>query len=148
MEFIQKLPHANASQLGEPQLTQPFIPTGCGIGGSSAVGLIAEARVLIPVLTPGCGAVLDKLCQLSAPQSLYEENTEDLVHLLWKAPGDLWMQCGLRGYAVLVCRSGVRISCASPLLSSVLRMAVVKCTTELVNLPLTLLILILKVLLT
>lgn len=33
MEFIQKLSRANASQPGEPQLTQPFIPTGCGIGG-------------------------------------------------------------------------------------------------------------------
>lgn len=50
---------------------------------------------------------------------------------------------------MLVCRSGVGKSCASPLLlSSVLCMAVVQRATELVNIPLMQLIPILKVLLT
>lgn len=53
------------------------------------------------------GAILDKPCQLSAPQSLYVENTEDLVPLLWKGPGDLWMQCGLQEHALLVCKPGM-----------------------------------------
>lgn len=50
---------------------------------------------------------------------------------------------------MLVCRYDLGISCASPpLLSSVLCMTVMKCATELVNLPLMQLIPILKVLLT
>lgn len=70
---------------GEPQLTQPFIPRGCGLGDSSAVRLIAEARVLIPVPASACGAVLDKPCQLPVCRKQIRPCSPPL-----ETTGDLW----------------------------------------------------------
>lgn len=124
--------HSHSSQLG------------VGSGGS-AVGLIDEAGVLIPVLWSHFGQAVPALCTSVSVCWKHRRPCSPPV----EGPGDLWTQCGLQEYAVLVCKPGMEISRASPLLlSPVLHMAVVKWATELTNLPLIQLIPILKVLLT